>query len=250
MILVLSGSGREAAGFSALLDQEGLEHLCVLPDFQEAAAYGCGNVMVGRFGSEEMETLLTEERACGVADVDADGVAMSRAAMTACEKLGIPYLKYLPLPKLERELVAGTVGSYQEIAQGIDCLSGSAILYTTPAAAMAIAERAENPAKLYTPILRGSSFDVEKALSYGIPLLNVLETDSPDGVDAVTELIHKVGAKLLVCDGSWELADKLAASEKAEIPLVLTHRTGMEYSQNVRNQEALIRALRGWSKKG
>ncbi|MBO5363833.1 MAG: precorrin-6A/cobalt-precorrin-6A reductase [Clostridia bacterium] len=248
MILVLSGSGSEARAFSALLEKEGMEHLCVLPSLQEAAAFGCGNVVVGRFGSREMEQLLKEEKVWGVADVDADGIAMSEVAMTACENLEIPYIKYLPLPNTARELVTGTVGSYKEVAEGIDCLSGSAILYTTPAAAMAIAKRVKSPEKLYAPILRGSSFDVEKALEYGLPLLNILEADSPEGLESVTDLIQKVGARLLVCDGSWELPDKLAAAEAAKIPLVLTHKTGIEYTHTAWNNEALFRALRGWGK--
>ncbi len=249
MILVLSGSGSEARKFSTLLEKDGLAHLCVLPTLQEAAAFGCGNVIVGKFGSDEMEKLLMEEKAWGVADVDADGVAMSQAAMTACGNLELPYIKYLPLPNATRELVAGTVGSYQEIAEGVNCLTGTVLLYTTQAAAMAIAKLVENPEKLYTPILRGSSFDVEHALAYGLPLLNVLEVDSPDGAEAVAQLIDKVGARLLVCDGSRELSDKLAAAEMAKIPVVLTHKTGIEYTQTAWNNEALLRALRGWKKK-
>ncbi len=248
MILVLSGSGGEARSFSVLLETEKLEHLCVLPTLQEAAAFGCGNVVVGRFGVREMEELLRGEKIHGVADLDSGEVTMSEVAMIACENLEIPYIKYLPLPNAERELIAGTVGSYQEIAEGIDCLSGSVLLYTTPAAAMAIAGMVKNPEKLYTPILRGSSFDVDKALEYGLPLLNIQEVDSLDGVDAVTQLIGKVEAKLIICDGSWDLSDKLAAAELAQIPVILTHKTGIEYSRTAWNNEALLRALRGWSK--
>ncbi len=248
MILVLSGNGREAKGFSELLEKEGLEHLCVLPALQDAAAFGCGNVIVGRFDSDEMKKLLIEENACGVADVDAGGVAMSRAAMEACKILNIPYIKYLPLPNTARELVTGMVGSYQEIAEGIDCLTGTVLLYTTPEAAMAIAKRVKKPEKIYAPILRGSSFDVDTALAYGLPLLNILEVDNPDGVEVVIDLMEKVGAKLLVCDGSWELSDKLKAAETKGIPLVLTHKTGIEYTGTAWNSEALLRALRSWMK--
>lgn len=248
MILVLSGSGGEAREFSATLNHENLEHLCVLPTLKEAAAFGCGNVVVGRFDSREMETFLLSEKITGVADVDTAGNAMSRVAMSACQTLGIPYVKYLPLPKSGRELVTGMAGSYREVAEGINCLSGSALLYTTPGATAAIAGLVNDPGKLYTPILRGSQFDVEKALEYGLPLLNVLEVDNLDGPDAVSQLIQRVGAKLLICDGSQGIDDKLVAADAAEIPLILTHKTGMEYTETVWNFEALLRKLRGWSK--
>ncbi len=248
MILVLAGSGGEAREFSSVLDNEKLEHLCVLPTLQEAASFGCGNVVVGRFDSRKMEEFLLAEKITGVADVDPGGNTMSQVAMATCEKLEIPYVKYLPLPSVGRELVSGMTGSYREIAEGINCLSGSVILYTTPAAASFIAGLVSKPEKLYTPILRSSRFDVEKALEYGLPLLNVVEVDNIEGVEAVTELIRKVDAKLLICDGSQGITDKIAAADAAAIPVILTHKTGMEYTQTARKLEALLRVLRGWSK--
>ncbi len=248
MILVLSGSGGEARELSATLNNENLKHLCVLPTLKEAAAYGSGNVVVGRFDNRKMEEFLLSEKITGVADVDMGGNAMSRVAMDACENLDIPYVKYLPLPSSGRELVTGMVGSYREIAEGIDCLSGVALLYTTPAAATAIADLVRNPEKLYTPILRGGRFDVEKALKYGLPLLNVLEVDNLEGVESVLELIRRVDAKLLICDGSQGIEDKIAAADKTEIPVILTHKTGMEYTHTAWSLDALLRVLRGWGK--
>ena len=248
MILVLSGSGGEAREFSVTLNHEKLEHLCVLPTLKEAASYGRGNVVVGRFDHEKLEEFLRSEKITGVADVDMGGNALSQVAMTACKNLKIPYVKYLPLPSSGRELVTGMVGSYREIAEGIDCLTGVALLYTTPAATAAIAGLVQKPDKLYTPILRGGSFDVEKALEYGLPLLNVLEMDNIEGTEAVLELIRKVDAKLLICDGSQGITDKIAAADAAEIPVILTHKTGMEYTHAAWSLDALIRVLRGWSK--
>lgn len=248
MILVLSGSGSEAREFSAVLDKEEIVYLCMLPTLKEAAAYGSGNLMVGKFDSEQMEELFRTEGITGVADVDAGGNDMSRVAMAACEKAGIPYVKYLPLPDAGRTLVTGMAGSYREIADGINCLTGATILYTTPAASSAIAQMVEKPDRLYTPVLRDGSFDVEQALEYGLPLLNVIAVDSLDGADAVSQLICRVGAKLLVCDGSRGIADQIAAADAAGIPVVLTHKTGMDYTRTAWSLDALLRVLRGWKK--
>ncbi len=248
MILVLSGSGSEAREFSAVLNQEAIEHLCVLPTLKEAAAFGSGNLMVGRFDSEKMEELFRTERITGVADVDPGGNDMSRVAMAACENADIPYVKYLPLPDAGRTLMVGMAGSYREVSEGINCLSGSAILYTTPAASSAIAQMVEKPDKLYTPVLRDGSFDVEQALEYGLPLLNVIAVDRAEGVEAISELICRLGAKLLVCDGSRGIADQIAAADTARIPVVLTHKTGMDYTQTAWSLDALLRVLRGWKK--
>ena len=246
MILVLSGSGSEAREFSAVLDKEEIGYLCMLPTLKEAAAYGSGNLMVGKFDSVQMEELFRSEGISGVADVDAGGNDMSRVTMAACENAGIPYVKYLPLPDVGRDLVTGMAGSYREIAEGINCLSGAAILYTTPAAASAIAALVENPEKLYTPVLQNGSFDVENALEYGLPLLNVIAVDCVDGVDAVSQLILRLDAKLLICDGSRGISDQIAAADSANIPLVLAHKTGIDYTRTAWSMDALLRVLRGW----
>lgn len=248
MILVLSGSGSEARAFSATLNQENMEHLCVLPCLKEAATFCSGNLVVGKFDSEKMEELFRTEKITGVADIDAGGNDMSRVAMAACENAGIPYVKYLPLPDMGRMLVSGTAGSYREVAEGINCLSGSVILYTTPAASFAIAQMVEKPDKLYTPVLRDGSFDVEQALKYGLPLLNVIAVDNPEGVENISEMIGRVDAKLLVCDGSRGVEDQIAAADAAKIPLVLTHKTGIDYTQTAWSFDALLRVLRGWKK--
>ncbi len=248
MILVLSGNGSEARNFSAILDHENLKHLCVLPTLKEAAAFGSGNLVVGKFDVPKMEELFKTEKITGVADVDAGGNEMSRVAMTACGRMKIPYVKYLPLPKTGRDLVTGMAGSYEEVAKGVNCLSGTAILYTTPAAAAAIAERVDDSGKLYAPILRDGRFDVEKALEFGLPLLNVIEVDQVDSADAISALIRKVDAKLLICDGTYGIKEQIAVADEAGIPVIMTHKTGMEYTNSAWSTDALVRVLRGWKK--
>lgn len=248
MILVLSGNGSEARTFSAILNQENLEHLCVLPTLKEAAAYGSGNLVVGKFDNQKLEELFQEEKITGVADVDAGGNDMSRVAMATCRKWNLPYVKYLPLPETGRDLVTGMAGSYREIAEGVNCLSGAAVLYTAPAAAAAIAGMVEDSGKLYAPIPREGRFDVAKALAYGLPLRNVVEMDYVEGEEAIQAFIQKVDAKLLICDGTYGVIDQIAVADRENIPVIMTHKTGMDYTLTAWSADALVRVLRGWKK--
>lgn len=250
MILVLSGGGNEAKTFSALLEKENIPHLCVFATFAEAGTYGRGNAVVGRLNGRAMEHLLQKESICGVVDVALGGTAQSAAAMEACKNLHIPYVKYLRLPAVETDYhqVLMTC-SYAEAAKQINSLLNTVLLYTAPETARAIAGYVEKPELLFAPILRGISFDVELALEFGIPLVNVIETDGIDGVSAVRAAVEKTGAKMLICDGSCEIADKLAAAEKLEIPVVITHRMGMEYTKTAQTPEEIVALAQSWEKK-
>ncbi len=249
MILVLAGGG-EARDFSALLEEEKIEHLCVFSTFAAAGNYGSGNAVVGRLDSGEMEMLLEREDVLGVVDLDSgNDTTLSRAAMTACKNKGIPYIKHLRLPVSWEELSGATAtGSYRETVSIIEQLSGSVLLYTAPETAYALVKEVSQPERLYTPILRGISFDVELALEFGIPLANVLEMDGVSGEEAVSSAISKVGAKLLICDGTAGILEQLSAARKIQIPVVVTHRMGVEYSQTAWSSQQLMEAVRSWQK--
>ena len=123
------------------------------------------------------------------------------------------------------------------------------LFYAAPKTVRKIASDVTDTSKLFTTILRGVSFDVELALEFGIPLLQVVENDSLDSEEAVLYAINKTGATMLVCDTTVTTSDKIAAAEKQGIPVILTHGTGVEYSKVVHSADAVMAQLRKWNER-
>lgn len=248
MILLLSGGGEEAREISLRFQSEGVEHLCFFPSFADAGNYGKGNAYVGKLTEAEGKQLLRANDICGVIDAAAGNEALqSLAAMSACAACGIPYIKYLRIPKPEiaydRVRVMGSLGA---VAEAINDREGAVLFYATPKTVHAIAKRVLDQARLFTPIQRGLQFDVELALEFGIPLLNVMENDGIDGEEAVTYAIQKAKAALLVCDTSVSLEDKLNVAKNQEIPVMITHENGIEYTKVVHSADAVMAQIRTW----
>lgn len=250
MILILAGGGREAQSVSERLRREGMAHICLFSTFHEAGSYGRGNAIVGRLDRRAMEDLLEKEKIHGVVDLEEGNHGeQSRATIAACKNRGIPYIKRLHLPVPREELHgAYMVGSYDAVAERINRQSKVVLLYTGAEAAGAIAKRVYQPDCLYTPILRGIRFDVELALEFGIPLINVIEADSIDGADAVREVIARTKAGMLVLDGTVNPTEKLLVAEELGIPALVTHRAGIEFPKTVWSGEELIVNLRTWKR--
>lgn len=251
MILVLAGGGNEAKQFAMALESEKIAHLCVFSSFLEAGNYGRGNTIVGRLDRRAMAGVLRSESVRGVVDLVAHGDrALSKAAMTACRECKIPYVKRLHMPKSDIAYPKALfTPSYAEAAKKINQRIGNILLYTAPETARALAARVHETEHLYTPILRGVSFDVELAMEYGIPLMNVMELELLEGVDAVCAAAEKIGATMLVCDGSCGIDDKLTAVKKLKLPIVITHNMGLEYTMTAQSDAAAMELVRKWTQK-
>lgn len=251
MILILAGGGNEAKQFAKALESEKIAHLCVFSSFLEAGNYGRGNTIIGRLDRRAVEGVLHSESVHGVVDLVAYGDrSLSKAAMAACRECKIPYVKRLHMPKSHIEYVrAFFTPSYAEAAKKISQRIGNILLYTAPETARALAARVHETENLYTPILRGVSFDVELAMEYGIPLMNVMELELLEGVDAVCAAAERIGATMLVCDGSCGIDDKLAAAKKLKLPIVITHNMGLEYTMTAQSDAAAMELVRQWIQK-
>ena len=66
---------------------------------------------------------------------------------------------------------------------------------------------------LYVPISSGFDFDIELALEFGIPLLNVKDFDDISSFDGMKGVLKKLEAKLLITDSSFDILDKLKDRE-------------------------------------
>lgn len=230
------------------LKQERIDHLCFFTSFADAGNYGSGNTFVGRLSHEGAEDLLRQNAITGVVDVLAAGnQEQSLCMMKACEKANVPYVKYLKLWSTFSYGKAEVFATYASIAKEINKRDGKVLFYARPETVRQIAKRVNDSSRLYVPIPRGIRFDVELALEFGIPLLQVMENDGVDGEDAVRHAIERSGAELLVCDGSGGTMDKLAVAEERGIPILFTHTMGIEYTKVVLKSEDAMDLARGWA---
>lgn len=248
MILVLSGSGEEAREMMGALKQERIDHLCFFTSFADAGNYGSGNAFVGRLSVQGAKDLLRQNVITGVLDVLTEGnQEQSLVMMEACEQAKVPYVKYLKLQSTFSYDRAEVFATYTALAEAVDKLSGKVLFYARPETVRQIAKRVTDVSRMYVPIPRGIRFDVELALEFGIPLLQVMENDGIDGEDAVRHAIERCGAELLVCDGSGGTMDKLAVAEERGIPILFTHTMGIEYTKVVQASEDAMELARGWA---
>lgn len=251
MILVLSGPGEEARELSVRLDQNNIEHLCFFSSFADAGNFGKGNVYVGKLNEREAEQLLRSNGIHGVVDVaQEDNLMQSLTAMKACEFCDIPYVKYIRIPKPKDSCDhVRVMGSLRAIAELMNEQEDKVLFYASPKTVRKIASYVTDTSKLFTTIQRGATFDVDLALEFGIPLLQVMENDSLDGEEAVLYAIHKTGATMLVCDTTVATSDKIAVAEKQGMPVILTHGTGVEYSKVVHSADAVMAQLCTWNER-
>lgn len=250
MILILSGGGNEARQFSDLLKNQGISYLCMFSDFAEAGAYGRGNAAVGRMDRQNLENFIQNHDIHGVVDVLAgESRKQSVSAMAACKLCDIPYVKLLRIPHdfdISARLMV--TGSYRETADYINSHLCSVLFYALPETVREIASRVPDSSSLYTPIPRGIHFDVELALGFGIPLINVIEMDGTEGEAAVSSAIDRIQAGLLVCDGTGGVKDKLSVAAQREIPVILTHSMGIEYTCTALGNAEALEVVKSWQK--
>lgn len=244
MILILSDGGEPTVEAAEQLEMRYEEYLIFFTDFVSAGTYGKGSVLVGRPTEEALCDTIQKIRASAVIDaVTEPASAMTRAALSACRKIGIKYVKCAAV----RPVDGARLGlSYEQIAEEIKSCRGNTILYAEAAVVSAIARLVgkENADKMYVPVPKAAVFDTATALEYGIPLLNVVECGQVHGADAVSELIARVGAGMLVCDGTKGITDMTGAGAAAEIPVILTHRFGAGLSNVAATAEDAVIAAR------
>ena len=246
MILVLAGGGRESEEVIGLLEKEKVPCLCVFSTLAEAGSYGRGNAVIGKMDSRLFKKIFEENTVWGVVDAFSGAEPLpSLEAMSACREERIPYVKYLRIPSPEGLCPQSmVVGSYAKIAAFINTRLGAVLFDAAPGTVRAVAKQVLDRKSLYVSVLRTAAFDVEQALEYGIPLMNVLETNGAE--DDISRLMDRLDIQMLVCDGTADLADRAKTAEKRKIPLIITHQMGIEYTNTALQPEELRKVLQGW----
>ena len=248
MLLVLSSGGRRAAELAERLSALGADYIFHFESFGEAGGFGKGDVIVGKLSYRGLARIVKKNRVSAIADIiEAPASHGSLAAANVAEDLKIPLVKLIE-PTVPRGLSVSadpskvaceTEYSYSAVASRINNTVGNAVFFSRPMNVRVIAEQVFDRSALYVPILAGGEFDVDLALQYGVPLMNVKEYDSITGKDGMLNILRDTGAKLLITDSALGISDKLAAAGEVGARVIFTQSCGFEYENIFDNIEAL-----------
>lgn len=225
MIMILSDGSSAVPRLKAQLELRNESYTVYFTNFAAAGKFGKGSVTVGHGSAAQLRSFIEKNGVNAVIDAAAD-TKISAAAIAVCGDR-IPYVKYM---EIEDSGGAKLCLSYRQLAQMLRRCGGNALMFASPTAVSALsAETGDGGKKIFVPQLRCGTFDTDTALEYSVPLRNVIEADGVDGVDAVSALAKRVGAKMIICDNTASAADKIEAGRRQDISVVVTHNFGMEY---------------------
>ena len=225
MIMILSDGSSAVPRLKSQLELRGERYTVYFTNFAAAGKFGRGSVTVGHGSAAQLKSFIGKNRIRAVIDAAAS-TDISAAAIAVCGD-AIPYVKYM---EIEDSGGAKLCLSYKQLAEMLRRCGGNALMFAAAAAVSALsAETGDGGERIFVPQLRFGTFDTDTALKYSIPLRNVIEADGVDGVDAVSALVERVGAKMIICDNTVSVSDKVDAGRKRDISVVITHSFGMEY---------------------
>ncbi len=237
MFLVISDGGSRTREVSQFLDACGAEYMFHFSKFSDAGEFGKGDVIVGKLSYRSLMRTVRRNRINAIIDVvGAPEAYESLVAKSVAFELGIILIKLippvLPMDRAYAESINknfSVVYSYKAIAAKINNTVGNAVFFTKPYTAAIIAESVFDLNDLYAPIASGAEFDVDLALEFGIPIMNVKDFDGFSGVDGIKNVLDSTEAKILVTDSACEAAEKLEAAAQSGAEVIFTQNTGYEY---------------------
>ena len=246
--MVLSSGGRRAAELAERLNAIGAEFIYHFESFGEAGGFGKGDVIVGKLSYRGLMRTVRQNRVTAIADIiTAPASHGSLVAANVAEDLKIPLIKLIeptvsagtPVSVGPEKVSCAVEYSYAAVANRINNTVGSAVFFARPMNVRVIAEQVFDRSALYVPVLAAGEFDVDLALEYGVPLLNVKEYDGISGKDAILKILRGTGAKMLITDSALGISDKLEAAAEVGAEVIFTQSSGYEYKNIFDNTEAL-----------
>lgn len=248
MLLVLSKGGRGAREISECLSRNDGKFMFWFEDLSEAGGFGKGDVIVGKLSYRSLLRTVKQNRITGIIDsIPTPEAHGSLVALNVAEDLK------LPLAKLIRPTVPKNISvaadpkkvdtvieySYEKVASKINNTVGNAVFLSRPVNVRIIAEKVFDRNALYVPIAEGAEFDVDLALGYGVPLLNVKQYNDFFGREGILRVLKDTEAKLLITDSAADISDKLAAAGEAGAQVIFTQSSGYDYENIFDNLNGL-----------
>ncbi len=252
MLLVLSNGGRGAAAVSALLDSLGADYVFHFPTLKDAGGFGKGDVFVGKLSYKSLIKMIRQNRVNAVIDIITTPAASdSHVAVNAADDLKIPLIKLIRPTVPEGTRIAAEPGrvkceinySYAAVAEKINKTVGTTVFLSRPVSVRAVADEVFDRSELYVPVGASAEFDVDAALEYGIPLINVREYNNLNSREGIREALKDAGAKLLITDSATDIAEKLSAAGDAGADVIFTQGSGYDYEYILDSLDGLSKCL-------
>ena len=237
MLLIISDGGNLARETSRILDKLDANYLFHFSSFSNAGFLGKGNAVVGKMSYRSLCRIIDKNNInCVVDIINAPNSDESLVALNVAEDLKLPLIKLIPptLPfersNLKRVNIKCDVDySYESVASKINKTVGNIVFFSKPYNVKAISDLVFDRNSLYVPISSGFDFDIELALEFGIPLLNVKDFDDISSFDGMKGVLKKLEAKLLITDSSFDILDKLKAASELGVNVIFTQNSGYDY---------------------
>lgn len=239
MILVLSDGGKKTAEIEKQLKLHNDKYVFMFSDFIAASRFGKGNVIIGKPSKREIEKVYKENKIDSVIDATEKPVSsLSQAALSACDSR----IKYVKLVGCKEREGAETLLSYKAIGDRVKAIKKNTLIYGSAAVTKAIASwTREKEDKIFVTIEKSPIFDVEKALEYSIPLLNVKEFDAFTKTDEIKKAIEKLLIGQIVFTEESITDELIETARGMGVKVYVTHSSGIEYPYCVNNmRDALI----------
>ena len=237
MLLIISDGGNLARETSRILDKLDANYLFHFSSFSNAGFFGKGNAVVGKMSYRSLCRIIDKNNInCVVDIINAPKSDESLVALNVAEDLKLPLIKLIPptLPfersNLKKVNIKCDVDySYESVASKINNTVGNIVFFSKPYNVKAISDLVFDRNSLYVPISSGFDFDVELALEFVIPLLNVKDFDDISSFDGMKGVLKKLEAKLLITDSSFDILDKLKAASELGVNVIFTQNSGYDY---------------------
>lgn len=238
---------------SKTLDGIGADYLFHFSKLSEAGGFGSGSAVVGKLSYKSLVRIIRKNGVDAIIDIKR--VPKSRESLVALNVAGdlnMPLIKVI-VPTVPPDLSVSADPdkvrcsidySYESIAAKINNTVGSAVFLANPVNVRPIADLVFDRNALYTPVPAASDFDVELALEYGIPLLNVREYDDFSGREGIRRVLSDAEARLLITDSVLDVSDKLSAASDVGAEVIFTQTSGYDYENIFDNYDALCEFLR------
>ena len=246
MLLILSRGGRGVKELSERLNALGAEYMFHFESLSQAGGFGRGDVIVGSLGYRSLARVVRQSNVSAIVDIIPTPASHgSLVALNVAEDMKLPLIKYIE-PTVPRNISAdlsnfncGVDYSYASVAAKINNTVGNAVFLSKPMNVRVIADQVFDRNALYVPIRAAAECDVDLALEYGVPLLNVKEYNDFGGRVGIENVLRDTQAKLLITDSAMEISDKLNAAADAGTEVIFTQSSGYEYEYIYDSYDAL-----------
>ena len=246
MLLILSKGGRGVKELTERLSALSAEYMFHFESLSQAGGFGKGDVMVGPLGYKSLARMVRQYNISAIVDIISTPADHgSLVAINVAEDMKLPLIKYIEptVPRNVGNLLGGVKCgvdySYASVAAKINNTVGNAVFFSKPMNVRVITEQVFDRNALYVPIRAAAEFDVDLALEYGVPLLNVREYNDFGGRAGIEKVLRDTQAKLLITDSAMDIADKLSAAGETGAEVVFTQSSGYEYKYIYDSYDAL-----------